>query len=265
MIPEDLTAGIIQIFRKDGIIVGTGFLVSSNLIATCAHVTQAVEMDPGNKVKVRFYLNGNKCDAIVIPEFWSNFYKRSLSIFYKRSLSIPQEDLSILRLEDGLSSDVKAFSFCSSAGVIDHKVCNSGFSVVREVEYIIEHGEVSGKVTERGSSLLQTDSNEIIIGFCGELLWDEWDEFRRKIIGIVVSVAKKESFGKLQNVAFAIPGEILQPICPRLKIKDITLVGLFSVEATLKFHDAADITFTKSCEGQDSEQQVSWENKHDKN
>jgi WD40 repeat protein len=211
VIPEDLTAGIVQILRNEGIVVGTGFLVSNNLIVTCAHVIQATDADPGNKVKVRFYLNGNECNAIVMPEFWH---------------SPDKEDLSLLQLEEELPLDVKALSLGSSAGIIDHKVCTFGFPVVGEIEGIWGHGEVRGKVTERGNSLLQIDSNEITAGFSGAPLWDE---FRNRVIGIVVSVARKDSFGKLQNVAFAIPSEILQSICPELKIKDICpYKGLFS-------------------------------------
>ncbi len=57
MIPEDLTEGIVQILRHDGTVAGTGFIISNNLIATCAHVIQAADAVPGDKVRVRFYLN----------------------------------------------------------------------------------------------------------------------------------------------------------------------------------------------------------------
>ena len=43
------------------------------------------------------------------------------------------------------------------------------------------------------------------------------------------------------------------------------LVGLFSVQAALKLQDIAETVFTKAGEGQDSRQQVSKEDKHEKN
>jgi hypothetical protein len=78
-----------------------------------------------------------------------------------------------------------------------------GFPVLGEIEGIKGRGEVRGEVTERGNSLLQLDSNEITAGSSSAPLWDESGH---RVLGIVASVAKKDSFGKLQNVVFAIPG-----------------------------------------------------------
>ena len=209
--PEDLTDGIVQILRYDGIVVGTGFLVSNNLIATCAHVVQAAEKGPGDKVGVRFYPNGKEFSAIVMPERWH---------------SPDKEDLSILQLENELPSDVNVLSLGSSAGATGHRVSTFGFPAAGEVKGIWGIGEVFGKVTERGNSLLQIDSNEITAGFSGAPLWDE---SRHRVIGIIVGTIKQDLFGKLQNVAFAIPSEILQSICPELKMQDICpYKGLFS-------------------------------------
>lgn len=123
MIPEDLTEGIVQILRHDDAVAGTGFFVSSNLIATCAHLIQAADTCPGNKVRVRFYLNGKECNAIVMPERWHDPDK---------------EDLSILQLENELPSDVKALSPGSSAGATGHRVSTFGFPAVGEVKGIRE-------------------------------------------------------------------------------------------------------------------------------
>ena len=211
MIPEDLTAGIVQILSYDGIVAGTGFLVSKNMIATCAHVIESADPGPDNKVTIRFPLNGKELNAIIIPERWR---------------SPDSEDLSILQFEDNIQEDAKVLSLGSSAGVIGHKVCAFGFPEVGEIEGIWSRGEVSGKVTERGISLLQINSNEITEGFSGAPLWDE---SRHRVIGIVVSIAVTDSHGKLQNIAFAIPSETLISICPELEIKDICPYrGLFS-------------------------------------
>ena len=211
MIPEDLTEGIVQIIRHDGIVAGTGVIISNNLIATCAHVIKNMGSGPGNKVRVCFCLNGKECNAVVMPERWHGLDK---------------EDLSILQLEDELTSDVKALSLGSSAGVNGHKVCTFGFPAVGEIKGIWGHGEILGKVTERGNSLLQIDSNEITAGFSGAPLWDN---SKNRVIGIIVGAIRNDSLGKLKNVAFAIPSEILQSICPELKMQDICPYrGLFS-------------------------------------
>ena len=201
---EDLTKGIVQILRHDGTVAGTGFVISKNLIATCAHVVQEARAGPGDKVKVRFNNpDTTECNAFVIPERWH---------------SPDKGDISILTFEEELPSEVEVLLIGSSAGVTGHKVCTFGFPVVGDIKGIWGHGEVIGKVTERGTSLLQIDSNEITKGFSGAPLWDE---SRQRVIGIVVGAIKKDLLDKLQNVSFAIPSEMVQSICPELKIRDI--------------------------------------------
>lgn len=209
---EDLTKGIVQILRHDGTVAGTGFIVSKNLIATCAHVVLEARAGPSDKVKVRFNNpDTTECNAFVIPERWR---------------SPDKGDISILTFEEELPSEVEVLLIGSSAGVTGHKVCTFGFPVVGDIKGIWGHGEVIGKVTERGNSLLQIDSNEITKGFSGAPLWDE---SRQRVIGIVVGTVKKDLFDKLQNVAFVIPSEILHSICPEIKINDICPYrGLFS-------------------------------------
>jgi WD40 repeat protein/energy-coupling factor transporter ATP-binding protein EcfA2 len=201
---EDLTKGIVQILRNDGTVAGTGFIISRNLIATCAHVVLEARANPGDKVKVRFNNpDTTECSSFVIPERWR---------------SPDKGDISILTFEEDLPSEVEVLLIGSSAGVNGHKVCTFGFPVVGDIKGIWGHGEVIGKVTERGTSLLQIDSNEITKGFSGAPLWDK---SRQRVIGIVVGAIKKDLLDKLQNVAFAIPSEMIQSICPELKIRDI--------------------------------------------
>lgn len=209
---EDLTKGIVQILRHDGTVAGTGFVISKNMITTCAHVVLEARAVPGDRVKVRFNNpDSTECKAFVIPERWR---------------SPENGDISILTFEEELPSEVEILLIGSSAGVTGHKVCTFGFPVVGDIKGIWGHGEVIGKVTERGNSLLQIESNEITKGFSGAPLWDEP---RQRVIGIVVGAIKKDLLDKLQNVSFAIPSEMVQSICPELKVRDICPYrGLFA-------------------------------------
>jgi len=145
MVPEDLPPGIIQILRNDGIVLGTGFLVSNNLISTCDHVIQNKNSDPGNKVKVRFYLNGNVFNAIVMPELWH---------------SPDKEDLSVIPLEDELPSNVKALLPGSSEETTGHKVCTFGFFLLQEKLKV--SGDMERSLQRKlKEDILQIDSNKI--------------------------------------------------------------------------------------------------------
>ena len=61
---DSLTRAIIRVLKSDGSTVGTGFVVSADgLIATCAHVVEAAESGPGQKVRVAFDAAGENCPA----------------------------------------------------------------------------------------------------------------------------------------------------------------------------------------------------------
>lgn len=203
--PIDLTSGIVQILRDDNVTVGTGFLVSeSGLIVTCAHVVQAAKVGSGDKLIVCFQKNGVKSNVLVIPEWWR---------------SPGSEDIAILRLECKIPEGVKVLPLGSSEGIESHKIKTFGFPPnLGSIHGLWGKGTLYGKVPDRENTLLQIDSKEITSGFSGAPLWDK---SRNRVIGVIVSIARKDSFDKLQNTAFAIPSETLRLICPELEIKDI--------------------------------------------
>jgi hypothetical protein len=65
-----IDASTLQILTPGGQIVGTGFLVSRNLIATCAHVVTQAGAKAGEQVYVCFTNKVTSITATVLPEYW---------------------------------------------------------------------------------------------------------------------------------------------------------------------------------------------------
>jgi hypothetical protein len=213
--PVDLTDSIVQILRHDDVTVGTGFLISNNgLIATCAHVVQNVEAEPTGKLAVRFKQSGEKRSALVIQE-------------YLRSPDA--EDVAILKLEHEIPNNMKALPLGISSGTKNHEIISFGFPSIGNIEGLWGYGKILGKVTKRGTLLLQIDSKEITLGFSGAPIWDE---FKQQVVGMITIVANEDRYGRLQNSAFAIPTETLQAICHELKlsIEDNHIISLEQIE-----------------------------------
>jgi WD40 repeat protein/energy-coupling factor transporter ATP-binding protein EcfA2 len=200
---EYLMSGIVKINK------GTGFVASSkdgsakdDLIVTCAHVIG--EPFP-EKVIVTFLATNEQREALVVPE-WGRSQKA--------------EDIAILRVVGGLPKGVQPLPLGSSSGINGHNVTSYGFPSGMSVRPVVSapgYGtaiEPKAKTTA-GQSLIPIRSNEITTGFSGAPVWDE---LRRRVIGIVVMVARPDESGRMSEAAFATPVETLQQVCPVLKI-----------------------------------------------
>ena len=204
MSATDLTEGIVRILDIDGNVVGTGFVVSDDgLIATCAHVVEEVPAGPGDYIAIHFQAGDHRLSAKVVEEWWRG---------------VQDEDVAFLHVEGGLPKGVRSLKLGDSWGTNDHKVRTFGFPEVGSVEGVWGRGEIVGTVTESGRAWIQLRSSEITSGFSGGPVYDE---ARRRVIGMVVTIAESDSYSRLQETAFVISSETLQNICPLLKVKDI--------------------------------------------
>ncbi len=200
----DLIEGIVRILGVDGEVVGTGFIVSDDgLIATCAHVVKEADAGPGDVVAVHLQAIDHRLSARVVGEWWSD---------------VENEDVAILRPEEALPEGVRSLKLGESSGTNDHKVRTFGFPEVGSVEGVWGRGEIVGIVKEGGHAWIQLRSSEITSGFSGAPICDE---SRRRVIGMVVTIAETDSYSRLQETAFVVPSETLQEICPELKVKDL--------------------------------------------
>src|SRR2546426_742669 len=200
---EDITAGVVCILDAYGRPAGTGFVVSDNgLIVTCAHV---LGISRPETVTLVFRATRERREARVIAEWWR---------------SQDAEDVAVLQVDGNLPEAVRSLPLGSSGGTSGHKVSTFGFPEAGEVEGVHGVGEVAGtrSETRSGQHLLQLGSSEITTGFSGAPLWDE---VQRRVIGMVVIVAKPDSSGKMGETAFATPTETLRVVCPALQLSEV--------------------------------------------
>lgn len=213
---NNLRKGIVRILKPSGQTAGTGFVISPQLIITCAHVIEL----PGCKLPavVHFVLleNGKELIASVEEQYWRDS---------------KHEDIAILRVNESFTDDIP-LKLGTSANIAGHAFHTYGFPEGFP-QGILVKGLIDGENGD--SSLLQLTSQEITEGVSGAPVLDQQT---RRVVGMITARArldlreverkisgKKETVtvttGRLEETAFASPTRILLEICPDLKTEDI--------------------------------------------
>ena len=206
----DLNKGVVRILKPGGTTSGAGFIISDEgLIATCSHVIQdersqnRKEPRP-EKVTVVLHATGEKVTAVIEPDGW---------------LGIDRDDVAILRVEGGLPYGVQPLPLGSSGGTSGHKIQTYGFPEPRSVEGLWGYATLGDPVPEADRSLIQlTDATEITPGFSGAPVLDK---LTRRVVGMVTSITRPDSYGRLAETAFITPSEVLRPLSAHLSFSDI--------------------------------------------
>jgi hypothetical protein len=190
-------ACVVRILGPDGAIVGTGFVVSEKgLVATCAHVVDPARTGPGEEVQIVFHSTGSKVTAVVDSVGWCPQDK---------------EDVAFLQLNDALPENVTPAILGASEGRSGVSVRAFGYRKLGDLEGIWGLGKLVGPVSGSERKRLQLAVSEITTGFSGGPVWDEETGH---VLGMVTEFAKQDSYGKGQNVAFAVPIERLVELRP---------------------------------------------------
>lgn len=166
---------VVNILNKNKSI-GTGFFVSAQgHIITCKHVLEQVEYFDRNKI---FYFRDN---------FKNKVHKARLVSLNSKT------DIAVLK------SDFKTNNFYRFYDTvpIGHRVCCYGFpnGSSREIKDTV----LFENITNDGSVIQLSEANNITMGFSGAPV-----VFENFAIGIVTSITKTDTNGRLSNVAFAI-------------------------------------------------------------
>jgi WD40 repeat protein len=200
----DLRASIVRILDSDGETAGTGFVVTvEGLIATCAHVVELAGSGPGGTVGLKLHATGEEREATVYPEYWTD---------------PDAQDVAILELEGKLPKLVEPLMLGSSPGSEDHPFHTFGFPEQKPKEGTPGGGIFLQWATENGFEVLTLRSPEVARGFSGA---PALDDAKRRVVGMVVSIAELDRSGRGGETGWAIPAETLQDVCPALRRKDI--------------------------------------------
>ncbi|MDK2410573.1 trypsin-like peptidase domain-containing protein [Aphanizomenon sp. PH219] len=223
MTQNDLQAGIVRILDSDGDTAGTGFIVSAQLVVTCAHVISHGETPP-ETVDLVFLVDDQKTfTASVMVEYWRDE---------------TQEDLAVLFLQETLPAKAIPLQLGTSVHIEGHQFKTYGFPKGKPKKGMGGKGTIDHLIKhENNCSLIQLSSTEITNGFSGAPVVDKQTS---RVVGVVVERTSPEweivEIKKQKNImstergsstAFAIPTSVLCEVCPELKIEDICpYVGL---------------------------------------
>jgi WD40 repeat protein/cell division protein FtsB len=194
---------IVAVLNEKGSIVGTGFLVGENLVATCAHVVVIAWAIDGDTIQVRFEGKDEKLNAFVMPEYWRD---------------IDKGDVAILQLET-VPDDVSTLPLAPAAGSAGHDFYAYGYATVAEVQGIGARGKIVD-IVDNGR-MVQLEATQPDRGMSGGPVLDEQ---RRVVIGMVTKgkgfVGEDKS---IRNVftTFATSTEVIFKACSVLKPTEI--------------------------------------------
>jgi len=204
---SNIISGIVRINRPDGKTAGTGFVVSDRLIATCAHVippgAEPKSGMPPEKVELVFRKSNEKRSAHVVAEWWR---------------PADAGDVAFLKLDEALPEGVRPLLLGSSLGSNDHAFQTFGFPAQSPEEGIWGDGHILNETLQQGMRVLQISSPQATPGFSGAPVMDE---VNRRVVGMVTSITRPDTYGRMAETAFVTPTETLRMVCPELQLKDV--------------------------------------------
>lgn len=212
---NSFAASIVRLFNgSDRDVVGTGFLVSTKHVVTCAHVVaqaldiaeEAYDLSPTTTITVDFPKSSvqKKFTSRVIcwhpPQPFSDFSVLSI------------KDIAVLELDDTSPHDAIAAYFAplQTGDRSGHHFATFGFPQGYN-QSVSATGELRAVELNGWMQLEVTSSTSIPIepGFSGAPVWDKEEG---GVVGMIVEVERRENI----RVAFAIPTEILIEAWPEL-------------------------------------------------
>ena len=195
----NLTDGIVAILNSAGHIVGTGFVVSEQMILTCAHVIEKTGGKPGERVAIRYHHQGELRQAKVDEAGWR---------------PAERDDIAVLHLLEALPEGVRPLALGSSHASQGHAFQAFGYPAIGDYQGNWATGSIEGRVPKAdGRQMLQLTSSQLSQGHSG---CPVWDETLGQVVGMVAEVYVAGGQLKNRDTAFATPAEALLEASPAL-------------------------------------------------
>jgi V8-like Glu-specific endopeptidase len=207
---EDVTrkvsieACIFQVRDSHGIVRGTGFAISPDLVVTCAHVVNDCKAKIGELLSLFFYPEGIELKAELLSDGWSL-----------------EEDVAFLRLNSPLPRGANHMgkrlgSFGSETEIKRHFRAFGYPNIKSDVRGFFAQGLIKGQIrSDKGALRLQLESQDITYGMSGAPIMDEESGF---IVGMVQKTQIPDATGKFRDMAYALPLEVLCKLSPYMLI-----------------------------------------------
>lgn len=177
---------VVAILKGDNIL-GTGFVVSSHHIITCAHVLESGNCGPGDVIKIRFEYNR---DTVNFAEADTSYWRPG------------GRDICILSLTNPLPENVKPLTFYIAADLQGLPFQSFGYPNLGTFEGTWATGLVKGLIRDNeGNSFLQISSSDLAKGMSGAPICEV---HTNHVIGVLSFVYHPDKSLKHRDTAFAI-------------------------------------------------------------
>lgn len=195
---DSITASIVAVLDSDDNIAGTGFILSEDMVLTCAHVVESAQSAPGKDIRIRHHLNRRLQIAKVSTKMWR---------------PSDGDDIAVLELSESLPVGTRFLFLGSSIDCDGHRFRTFGYPDLGTVEGVTAEGTIVGRTHDlAGKVLLEIDSSRIRKGHSGAPVLDKETD---KVIGMVKAVYHPDQTTKMRDAALAIPYETIISIFPR--------------------------------------------------
>ncbi|GAA3285975.1 trypsin-like peptidase domain-containing protein [Streptomyces lavendulae] len=200
-------SAVAQVLGPDGDVVGAGFLLSEDVLVTCAHVVHGAGSGPGERVWLAFpHLEGApRIEGHVLEEPWRDPEDEDVAVVRLSGTPPGTEGLPMGTAEGCRGHSVRSFGFPAQAPPGGH----FGFGVA---------GDLLPAAAGTGVHLQLTSANDLTTGFSGAPVVDEVTGL---VIGMLTEIVAPDRHERGLGIAYVTPTQVLREVWPELAVREV--------------------------------------------